>query len=650
MEVSSWKSETCRVSMASSAVPASLWTSLRVATQSEDHEKVLKDCKAILAHAADDARALHCRLVALLQLDRLADAQAALWNDAGAFERAYLLFRLKNNDAASAALESCSERRADYLRALLAARLSKSDDAAAIYRRLLSDPDLDEDDRVSLQTNLTAVCAVAEGRQVLNDVPVESRTHSLLYNVACLEINAGEYASAEAHLVEAIRLCTDEDDDLDVDELATLTVQLAYARQLQGKTAEAQELYHNALESLPPTVHSPASAVASLNLMSLRQHDEKHFDSAKRLARALKVDAAKLTEQQRRTIARNQALLMLYDKQLRACVERCDAIGADDEFACVVRALALVRDGHADEAIGSLRRFTPGTRSVRLALIQVLVDTKQYDQALRALDDPVFDELRNRVAFTSLLIVLHDALGDVAGALKVFEGVVEKRDGTAEDRRRLVVAAADYMVRHGKIDAAQELLSRAGALFPNDTALAGKVALAFSAAGVQPPDAITKRLPQLPTLSEEALAAVEAKLQYVPAAKRKSSPPDASVAADAPAAKPAEEKVKAKKKKKKPIRYPKGFDPAHPGPPPDPERWIPRYERTKGRRRHQGGAFKGAQGSVAASTSAGSGRSRAQRGEEDKNVIDNRRQKEKQMQGQASTPSSKSNKKGKKRR
>merc|ERR1719382_1432029 len=35
-----------------------------------------------------------------------------------------------------------------------------------------------------------------------------------------------------------------------------------------------------------------------------------------------------------------------------------------------------------------------------------------------------------------------------------------------------------------------------------------------------------------------------------------------------------------RRKKKKP-RYPKGFDPENPGPPPDPERWLPKRERTE---------------------------------------------------------------------
>lgn len=40
------------------------------------------------------------------------------------------------------------------------------------------------------------------------------------------------------------------------------------------------------------------------------------------------------------------------------------------------------------------------------------------------------------------------------------------------------------------------------------------------------------------------------------------------------------------KRKRKP-RYPKGFDPANPGPPPDPERWLPKRDRTGARTRTQ---------------------------------------------------------------
>lgn len=35
------------------------------------------------------------------------------------------------------------------------------------------------------------------------------------------------------------------------------------------------------------------------------------------------------------------------------------------------------------------------------------------------------------------------------------------------------------------------------------------------------------------------------------------------------------------KKRNLKIKYPKGFDPAHPGSMPDPERWLPKWQRSK---------------------------------------------------------------------
>merc|ERR1711971_156157 len=46
-----------------------------------------------------------------------------------------------------------------------------------------------------------------------------------------------------------------------------------------------------------------------------------------------------------------------------------------------------------------------------------------------------------------------------------------------------------------------------------------------------------------------------------------------------------EVKQKAKRKRKRKIRYPKNFDPENPGPPPDPERWLPKRERSEFKKR-----------------------------------------------------------------
>eukprot|EP00899_Mesostigma_viride_P008537 jgi/Mesvir1/17685/Mv07865-RA.1 len=62
-----------------------------------------------------------------------------------------------------------------------------------------------------------------------------------------------------------------------------------------------------------------------------------------------------------------------------------------------------------------------------------------------------------------------------------------------------------------------------------------------------------------------------------------------------------------KKKRKRKKIYPKGFDPANPGPPPDPERWLPKserstYKKSKGKKAQHHHAVRGSQGAVPAAS------------------------------------------------
>jgi len=60
-------------------------------------------------------------------------------------------------------------------------------------------------------------------------------------------------------------------------------------------------------------------------------------------------------------------------------------------------------------------------------------------------------------------------------------------------------------------------------------------------------------------------------------------------------------RAKKKRRRRKPPIYPKGFDPEHPGPPPDPERWLPKRERSTYRQRKKdkrAGISRGPQGSA----------------------------------------------------
>lgn len=58
------------------------------------------------------------------------------------------------------------------------------------------------------------------------------------------------------------------------------------------------------------------------------------------------------------------------------------------------------------------------------------------------------------------------------------------------------------------------------------------------------------------------------------------------------------------KKRNKKIRYPKGYDPANPGQLPDPERWLPKWQRSRFKKmaKKKGIYLKGAQGDAQLTT------------------------------------------------
>jgi signal recognition particle subunit SRP72 len=63
------------------------------------------------------------------------------------------------------------------------------------------------------------------------------------------------------------------------------------------------------------------------------------------------------------------------------------------------------------------------------------------------------------------------------------------------------------------------------------------------------------------------------------------------------------------RKRKRNIRYPKGFDPKNPGPEPDPERWLPKWQRSRFKKiaKKKGIYLKGAQGDAQIDTDVTSG-------------------------------------------
>jgi hypothetical protein len=206
--------------------------------------------------------------------------------------------------------------------------------------------------------------------------------------------------------------------------------------------------------------------------------------------------------------------------------------------------------------------------------------------------------------------MLRIAAGQHAQAVPLFERVFALQKGNQARSQRLAANATIAAAQVGALDAAARF---AAALPPVDTALvdaaqletlpppriaAVKKGWARSRLRSAPPWPLTLApRPADAKLEEKKRESVED--EKVAGAAAASASPEAGDAPAAGGVEEEEEKKKKKKKKKKRIRLPKNYDPKNPGPKPDPERWRPRWQRKKGRKkRKDAGGMTGSQGAM----------------------------------------------------
>lgn len=230
----------------------------------EDHEEVLKATNAILKKSKGDQDALHTRVVALLKLDRYADALRAL-DDGGdklaercAFEKAYALYKTGELEKANTIYMaySAEQKNAEGARALAhvaaqaAYRAEQFEMASKLYKDLREREPKIAGEENDLRINSLAVDVqlewegkgdkIEESRKQLERSDLEA--FETTYNAACGCVARGDMEAGSALLKRARDLCEDLDEltnDEKRAEILPIMVQQAYVFTKLGKEQEA---------------------------------------------------------------------------------------------------------------------------------------------------------------------------------------------------------------------------------------------------------------------------------------------------------------------------------------------------------------------------------------------------------------------------
>ncbi|KAK8389393.1 hypothetical protein O3P69_008856 [Scylla paramamosain] len=573
--------------------------------ENSNYNKVIKVANKILAEDVKEVKAWQCKTVALINLDQFSDALTTVIKSKFfselAFEKAYCEYRLNKVADAFQTIQGAAQSTPKVLelQAQILYRLERYDECHEVYRDIIRTTSDDFD--MERETNMTAVLVnrTVEGEEDEGEVPVvdDSASYELIYNGACRLLAAGKLEQALEKLQSAEEQCraylTQEEgatEDEVNEEVAIIRVQQGHCLQHLGREREALTIYNSVLKTKPD---DPALlAIINNNLVSINR-TANVFDSRKRMKAATASGLEhKLTTRQRSTIALNHCLLAYHTNQEEVCRTESQALLKEYPLltlkARVIQAAQLGREGKLNEAQALLndciKEYPQHTTEIQLMTTQILL-AKGDKQAACTVLSSLPDKDRNRPGVVSALVALQVAQGDRDAASKVLREAVEWHQNnktSASQLGELWRHAADFHLRTGDAATAASSLLELHKLNPHDTTTLAQLITAYARYDLKAAQKLSRELPGVGSVVEgldvetleSALGHRYFKKMQQGRGEASPSSPKAPLTPGLEQKKPVDKK-KAKKKKRKP-RLPKDYNPAMT---PDPERWLPRWQR-----------------------------------------------------------------------
>ncbi|KAH6757627.1 hypothetical protein C2S51_038775 [Perilla frutescens var. frutescens] len=533
---------------AAAAVPIEdLFTSLNRHIQRSEFHLAVRVSDQVLSIAPGDEDAIMCKVLALIKNDKIDDALSAI----------QVLSKKSSIDLT-------------FFKAYCLYRQNKLDEA------LVSLKGHDGNSAAMLATEVQGTI------ESLRVKPVSS--FELAYNVACSLIERSKHKDAEQLLLSARRIgqetLMDEnllDDDIET-ELAPIVVQLGYVQQVLGNTQEALESYISLIKK--NFADETSLAVAKSNLIALKGPKDVS-DGLRKLDKLIAKGEGptfclasgldlKLSPKQREAIYVNRLLLLLHSNKLDQARELASALPTmfpNSIMPVLLQAAVHVRENKANKAEEILahfaNKFPDKSNTIMLARAQVAASAGHPQIAAESLLK--IQDIQHMPATIATIVALKERCGDIDGANAVFDSAIQWwLDAMAEDNKLEVIMreAALFKLRHGKKNEAARLFEELIKSHNSIEALVGLIQTAAHA-DLAKAESYEKQLKSLGGLKGIDVDGLE---------------------------------------KTSGAKQIERFDPTNPGPPPDPERWLPKRERSSYRPKRKdkrAAQIRGSQGAVA---------------------------------------------------
>jgi len=561
---------------------ANSYAEINKGIQTENYSKVIKAANRIINEERSEEEAWQCKVVAQVQSEQFAEALQTITKSPiekqQQFERAYCLYRLQREQEALTVLQASPghDLRHRELTAQIHYRLEQYAECHALYQQTAATRD---DWAVERRANLAAaevhLCETL--KRPAPAAPPASASYEQVYNNACAATAAGAPADqCLKRLERAIELCRKTlkaegcgEEEVEA-ETAPLRVQQGYVLQRAGRCAEAAVAY--GAVGRQGVADAALAAVLCCNQAALEQGQAQ----GRRLRQAMSGPLEhKLPRRHLATLQRNAATLAVAlqqrgvaDPALEAQLAELRQGGEGGEAATLLLAASVAKAGRLEQAL-TLLEGAPGCAGARLGLTRAQIRLMKNDVVGAAAElaglPPSHRHLPGVVAARAVLYAAKRKTDALDGMFDEIAQAYKDKKPTTRGEVAMLSRAAHSLTARGQHRAATDLWdalwrSEGDAYLPDLIAACSKVDPARAdalAAGVRLPAGL---------LEACDAAALEAR---VAGAKQRDGAPSVK---------------KARKKKKRKTILPKNYVA---GSVPDPERWLPRWQRKKsgGRRR-----------------------------------------------------------------
>ncbi|CAZ86131.1 unnamed protein product [Tuber melanosporum] len=578
-------------------------------TGDADHASVLKHANNVLKSEKSHKRALHTKAVALINLDRYEDAFSVLsvpeLAGEAVLERAYCLYKLgRLEDALAAAVEGArsggrDERGLRHVEAQAAYRLEKFDQAAGIYAGLSRGGYQAENEDYDMRVNISATnaqliwangSATAGGDNKVDRSALDA--FETAFNSACGAVARCAFGQALVLLKRARELgllLEDLSEEERKVEVAPVLAQEAYVLAKMGRWEEALERSKEL--DVPSITDTSLKVVATNNEIAItsRLPDyNPHLSLIASAELATTSASSKAFLFQSRILDRNHAVLELEAGKTQASKKQALAHLKNyphDNEASVI--LAAAREGKVEKLV----KKSPGDLGLSLTLAQLCMRSGNITGAIAAVENVISaaaEDQKYLPGVIGLLVGLYQHQGRCQHVRDILSKASEHWKNSPTPNHPLLRASAKAHLDNPTstdidLHSAHSIFTILLNHSPSDPfATAGLLASTpSSSASSPPPQHLQQKLTPLEKLiSTIDVAALEA----------------AGVAQPPPRKRPTEEAEGLSGKVGVKVVYKKKAHKFDTSKTPDPERWLPLWDRSgykpkgkKGRGRVGGG-------------------------------------------------------------